>query len=217
MDKSENIKDVDQILRGLGLTVKEFVVREVVDVLRRINDSSLYEVYEKRKLCGKGTAYKIKRLYASGKLGPYLEWLNSEGLGEAGSSEVNSLVDEGVLTDVGAVGQSDDLEPSVLSSAEWRYFRLNNHGVFARAIAAHAERMRLRAYIVGHDGSYAFRLPRLRYGPEEEAIIRAIRRRNRQLTSLEKQFAQAEADSDRDAAKRLAEEIHQELHKSNPL
>ena len=107
-----------------------------------------------------------------------------------------------------------DSEPSGLSSAEWRSFKLNHPGLVARAIAGYSERKRLRANGIGRSG---LMLPRLLYGPEEEAIISAIRRRDSQLTSLEKQFAQAEVDLNRDAATRLAAEISQVLQNAGQI
>jgi len=81
-DKLRNSEDVRQFLRGRGLSVDENVVRQVVKVLSDETGSSLYGLYATRhdkspSICGKGTAYKIKRLYDEGKLQPYVAFLES--------------------------------------------------------------------------------------------------------------------------------------------
>lgn len=76
-----NSEQAKQFLRRLGLTVDEAVVRQVVRILQGKTSDSLYSVYAQRPdkqlpICGKGSAYKIKRLYAADKLAPYLEYLS---------------------------------------------------------------------------------------------------------------------------------------------
>ena len=83
MDNITNSGEAKQFLRGLGLTVDEQTVRQVVEILQGKTGASLYSAYAKRRdkqppICGKGTAYKTKCLYKAGKLGPYLEYLSAE-------------------------------------------------------------------------------------------------------------------------------------------
>lgn len=67
-------KGQERFLRGLGLQVGEDVVEKVVAVLRSAKPS-LYQLYASTPpTCAKGTAYKIKKLYIEGTLGPYLEY-----------------------------------------------------------------------------------------------------------------------------------------------
>ena len=81
-DNILNQEDADRFLRRLGLRVGEVVIREVIEVLKK-SDKSLYELYAsgakrngvmRSPICGKGTAYKIKRLYETRKLEPYLSY-----------------------------------------------------------------------------------------------------------------------------------------------
>ncbi len=80
-DKLNNSGDVKKFLRGLGLHVDANVVQQVVNVLSGKSDQSLYSLYATRKdiqlpVCGKGTVYKIKKLYGKGELKPYLAYLS---------------------------------------------------------------------------------------------------------------------------------------------
>lgn len=78
-----NREDVERFLRKLGLTVGEPVVRKVVSVLRGGEPGcTLYKLFTTREgrpaICGKGTAYKVKKLYDAGELNKYLAYLNLE-------------------------------------------------------------------------------------------------------------------------------------------
>lgn len=94
VDKFTNSEDAKRFLLGLGLQVSEDAVKQVVNILSGRTDRSLYSLYVTRPrkpapICGKGTAYKIKRLYNEGKLEPYLAYL-SQGptVGEAESEQL---------------------------------------------------------------------------------------------------------------------------------
>lgn len=85
-DNILNQEDADRFLRRIGLRVGKDIILKVVAVLTESN-KSLYDLYaqgNKRNgstrlpVCGKGTAYKIKRLYEGGKLGHYLSYLRYE-------------------------------------------------------------------------------------------------------------------------------------------
>ena len=73
--KLENQGEVEEYLRGLGLTVGAHTVSKVVSTLQ--NEVPLYRSYTRgtneRATCGKGTAYKIKGLYEEGRLMPFLD------------------------------------------------------------------------------------------------------------------------------------------------
>jgi len=82
-DNILNQEDADRFLRRLDLRVGEDVILQVVEALTG-NKKSLYDLYAygtkrngstRSPVCGKGTADKIKRLYESGKLDPYLSFL----------------------------------------------------------------------------------------------------------------------------------------------
>ena len=80
-DKLNNSEDVKKFLRGLGLHVDEGVVQQVVNVLSDKSEQSLYSLYATRKdvqppVCGKGTVYKIKKIYDKDELKPYLAYLS---------------------------------------------------------------------------------------------------------------------------------------------
>ena len=74
MDNILSSEDAGRYIRKLGLTVGEEVVRRVVSVLKGVDKEypGLYRLYKKKpSVCGKGTVYKIKRLFDMGKLDPY--------------------------------------------------------------------------------------------------------------------------------------------------
>ena len=87
MDKVDNIVDANGakwFLRALGLHVPESVIMKAVAALRSDASETLYNLYargmdkvgkERVPICGKSTAYKIKKLYENGQLGPYLLYL----------------------------------------------------------------------------------------------------------------------------------------------
>jgi len=94
MDKLDNFEDAEEFLRGLGLHVDEGVVRQVMSVLSCEAHEPLYSLYATRPgmpppICGKGTVYKIKRLYDKGKLKPYLDYLSDPPtIGEAKAEQI---------------------------------------------------------------------------------------------------------------------------------
>ncbi len=99
MDKLNNSEDAERFLQGLGLHIDEGVVRQVVNVLSGKAHQSLYSLYATRPdkpapVCGKGSAYKIKKLYDGGELQPYLAYLSQRGTVDeefkpiAGSKEI---------------------------------------------------------------------------------------------------------------------------------
>ena len=98
MDSLENQGEVKGILKGIGFTVKEKVIRDVVDVLRGQGSTSLYSLYKvgsPKYVCGKGTTSKIKHMYDDGRLNPYLAYLD-RGQGEQ-TPGATDLVEPGVF------------------------------------------------------------------------------------------------------------------------
>ena len=105
-----------QLLRGLGITVSEEVVQAVIDYCSGYSRAkSLYQLYTNSLptfKAAKQTIYKIKRLYESGALADYVEYLNSERL--ASSSEVDAPTQvDGNRTILAA--KSDGFRPGVLT------------------------------------------------------------------------------------------------------
>jgi hypothetical protein len=107
MDKLSNFEDLKRFLRGMGLHVNEGVVQRVVNALSGKVSVSLYSLYATRPdkpapLCGKGTVYKIKKLYDKGELEPYLAYLSHSSTAfEAGTEkiketepQINNIVQE---------------------------------------------------------------------------------------------------------------------------
>jgi len=81
MYKLNNSEDAKKLLQGLGLHIDEAVVRQVVNVLSGKARQSLYSLYATRPdkpapVCGKGSVYKIKKLYDKGELEPYSAYLS---------------------------------------------------------------------------------------------------------------------------------------------
>ena len=76
MDKIESPDQAVRFLKGLGLQVKVNIVLDVVAALR--DGVPMYRLWNhgrhKSPICGKGTAYKIKKLYEDGRLNPYLDY-----------------------------------------------------------------------------------------------------------------------------------------------
>lgn len=82
MDKLNNSRDATRFLRGLGLHLDESVVHQVVNVLSGDSSQSLYSLHAQRKdkpppICAKASAYKIKKLYDTGQLKPYMDYLSN--------------------------------------------------------------------------------------------------------------------------------------------
>ena len=82
MYKLNNSEDAKSLLRELGLHIDEAVVRQVVNVLSGKAHQSPYSLYATRRdkpppVCGKGTVYKIKKLYDEGELRPYLDYVSN--------------------------------------------------------------------------------------------------------------------------------------------
>jgi len=79
MDKLKNCADAKGFLQNLGIRIDEAVVRQVVKVLSNNSNKSLYSFYTTRQgksaICGKGSVYKIKKLFAAGYLQPYVNYL----------------------------------------------------------------------------------------------------------------------------------------------
>ena len=64
----------------------------MVSVLSGKNDKSLYSLYVNRParslpICGKGTVYKIRKLYNEGKLEPYLTYLQQSPIADESKTE----------------------------------------------------------------------------------------------------------------------------------
>lgn len=89
MYKLNNSEDAKRFLQRLGLHIDEAVVRQVVNVLSGRAHQSLYSLHATRPdkpppVCGKGTVYKIKKLYDTAELQPYLDYVsNALTIGEA--------------------------------------------------------------------------------------------------------------------------------------
>jgi hypothetical protein len=94
MDKLNNYEDAKRLLQGLGLHIDETVVRQVVNVLSGKAHQSLYSLYTTRPdkpvpVCGKGSVYKIKKLYGEGELQPYLDYVSDTlTIGEAKAEQI---------------------------------------------------------------------------------------------------------------------------------
>lgn len=97
MDKLNNSQDATRFFRGLGLYLDEAVVHQVVNVLSGDSNQSLYSLHAQRKdkpppICAKGSVYKIKKLYDTGQLRPYLDYLsNSLAQGKVESEKTEKL------------------------------------------------------------------------------------------------------------------------------
>ena len=85
MDKLRNEEETGRFLRSIGLLLKPSALQVVVNTLSGEKKSSVYDLWKqgyyrdgrKRKpICGKGSAYKIRRLLTEGKLKPFLDYLN---------------------------------------------------------------------------------------------------------------------------------------------
>jgi len=82
MDKLNNPEDVNKFLLGLHFRVNEATVRQVIETLSGHAKKSHRSLYATRKknpiapVCGKGTVYKIKKLYDKGEFQPYLDYLS---------------------------------------------------------------------------------------------------------------------------------------------
>ena len=81
VDKIQGEGSSDKCLSALGIRIQRDVVDKIIAVLRKESDLTLYSLYAygKRRdsinrvpICGKGTVYKIKKLYDEGKLNSYL-------------------------------------------------------------------------------------------------------------------------------------------------
>lgn len=100
MYKLDNPENAKRFLQGLGLHIDEAVVRRVINVLSGKAPRSLYSLYATRPDkpppdCGKGTAYKIKKLYDRGELKPYLAYLSrGPTVGEAEAEQVKETEHE---------------------------------------------------------------------------------------------------------------------------
>jgi hypothetical protein len=94
MDKLNNYEDAKKLLQGLGLHIDEAVVRQVINALSEKSHQSLYSLYATRAgkpvpVCGKGTVYKIKKLYDDGDLQPYLDYVSDAlTIGEAKDEQI---------------------------------------------------------------------------------------------------------------------------------
>ena len=75
----------------MGVHIDEATVHQVVNALSGKTHQSLYSFYSSRTgnppICGKGSVYKIKKLYDEGELEPYLEYLS-------GSFTIGGYADE---------------------------------------------------------------------------------------------------------------------------
>jgi len=83
VDKVENPEEAKRFLRSQGFVIPEEAVKAVLDILGDKSGVPLYRCYTPKiapggivqpAICGKGTAYKIKRLWEAGRLRPYTEY-----------------------------------------------------------------------------------------------------------------------------------------------
>ena len=98
----------------MGIRVPGSVVQAVIDCCSGTSGLSLYKLYTKGRptfQASKPTIYKIKRLYDSGALVDYVEYLNSERL--ASSSEVDTPTQLNASRTIRAA-KPDGLRPGVL-------------------------------------------------------------------------------------------------------
>lgn len=109
MDNIQNEQDADRFMHGIGLRISREVVREIIGVLTGEVPKTLYDLFaagerrdgsQRQPVCGKGTAYKIKKLYDDGDIEPYLSYLsllshpNQRGQGDPCLSEVKLETDD---------------------------------------------------------------------------------------------------------------------------
>lgn len=84
MDNISSQQDAERFLRGLGLTVPEAVVRQVVDVVSGKVKSSFRRLWNGSRrdgvssLCARGTVTKLRKHYREGRLDPYLAYLGAK-------------------------------------------------------------------------------------------------------------------------------------------
>lgn len=121
-DNLENLEDAKKFLRSLGLHVDEDVVRKIVNVLVGKVSQSWYSFYASRDgkpppICGKGTVDKIKKLYKSGQLGLYIDYLNQEATKESekGQTSLVPLVTKDKEIQLSENNQLNTIQPPINS------------------------------------------------------------------------------------------------------
>lgn len=97
MDNIQKYSGADEFLHDLGLRIHIDVVIKVLNVITGETPGSLYDLYswaERRDgtsrtpICGKGTVDKIKRLYQTGKMDSFLNFVHYK----AHEFELNTLI-----------------------------------------------------------------------------------------------------------------------------
>ncbi|MFC1942847.1 hypothetical protein ACFLWU_06515 [Chloroflexota bacterium] len=102
--------DRDKYLKSLGLRVSWEIINMIITVLRDKNESNLYELYASGQrrdgsyripVCGKGTVYKIKRLYEEGKFDCCLDYIDDRKLSvdipEVDLNSIDEKVPENII------------------------------------------------------------------------------------------------------------------------
>ncbi len=116
MDNFSSQEEAELYLRGVGLTVPEAVVRQVVKVVVGEVKGSFRQLYAGNKregvltVCGKGTVTKIRKLWKEGRLRPYWDYLGANpGVGQQSSlkSEAAGTGDSAQVGD-GNTGHAND-------------------------------------------------------------------------------------------------------------
>ncbi len=142
MYRLANSEDVKRFLQGLTLHIDEKVVRQVTDVLTGNSRQSLYSLYAMRPnkpnpICGKGTVDKIKKLYAEGKLQPYLDYLSGPiPLNEAKTEQIEEA-DHSIETPGMAPARTEQQAPkeiiTVIVSKIWELLETKSSSLIADA------------------------------------------------------------------------------------
>ena len=137
VDKIDNPTELKQFLRGLGITIPEDVISQVVSVLSGKTDKSLYSLYVNRPdrpipICGKGTVYKIRKLYNEGKLEPYLTYLQQSPIADEPKTEQTK---DSNVAEILQEQASVELDIAIRTSQDLVRQRLNEHFDELAAIA----------------------------------------------------------------------------------
>lgn len=157
MDKIDNPTELKQFFRGLGITIPEDVVSKVVSVLSGKTDKSLYSLYVRRSgrpppICGKGTVYKIRKLYKEGKLEPYLTYLQQSPIADKPKTEQTK---DSKVAEIPQQQASVELDIAVRTSQDLIRQRLNEHFDELAAVAkAYASRVQKLLYCKSEGAEY---------------------------------------------------------------
>jgi len=147
VDKIDNPAELKEFLRGLGITISEDVVSQVVSVLSGKTDKSRYSLYANRPnrpppICGKGTVYKIRKLYNEGKLEPYLTYLQQSPIADEPKTEQTK---DSNVAEIPQEQASVELDIAIRTSQDLIRQRLNEHfdelAATAKVLASRVEKL----------------------------------------------------------------------------